>query len=1107
VPTRPVVGFIPTWPVYQGTTIDRHADALLRGIRAAAADEGCDLLLGAGVGLPSADGRWRSVWPVPTPEADLVPIGPWNTHGLIVVPDDLMPAQSRYLQDVAQGGLPVVSTTPEAPWPRVVVDNEGGIRQAVRHLVGHGHREIAYVAGKRHRGGDSAERERAFREALADAGLVLDHALVAHGEHRREEGRVAMERILATGRPFTALVASNDLSCLGALDALEAAGRRVPEDVAAIGFDDILDARSHTPPLTTVRHPTFALGDRALREVLRRIRGREAAMSRHAAPEGGAVVAVGEGESVEPTRLIIRRSCGCLPSVPALPPVHTDDPAVLVTELARAMARAALDEARTSTLEQLETGSRVLLDAVLDGVLRDGAALRTGIARTLAVSEARDEDAHVWQGALSALSRNATELRCLIPDADLDDVLRTLDQARLLVSEHAQRRSYRILLDHKESMSRVGQLTSRLLATQRVEDMADILHEHLPGLGVSAFLACRYEPEEDDPAAWSRVVLAHGLVDLAPGSRIPTRAFPPPSPDREDGSRQWLVLPLRPDGDAGGFVAMVTSDPEPAAAIVSNVASALRTARLYQEAIEGRRQAEEASKLRSRFLSTVSHELRTPLGVVVGLADMILQEAAEGSGAPDAIVRDVQRMAASAGHLGRLIDDVLDLASGQAGQLRLALAPVDLSVVLAQAVEAARELVNARGLAFEVDIPASGPVLLADATRIRQVVLDLVDNAVRSTERGSIRLDATVVDGRVTVAVSDTGEGVPAADQERIFTEFDRGSRAGSGSRRGLGLGLAICRHLVELHGGSIGVSSPGEDGWSSRFWFTLPVAADVAGVVATAATSPVTHPPGGRHHASGRGSDVRPLVLVVEDDPDTAELHARIVAEAGGRAVRALDGDTALDALARDPPDLVLLDLGMRGRDGFAVLEAMRERTATRHVPVIVVTGRPVADADIERLRPGVAGILRKGTFTSAETADRIRSAVGNAHRLAGPTQQLVRRAVAFIEAHHAEPLGRDDIARHVAISSDYLTDCFRQELGITPMTYLGRCRIRHARELLEATDRTVTSVALAVGFSDVSHFSRTFHHEVGVSPRAYRRGDRLVSKDEPYHRGGALS
>jgi AraC-like DNA-binding protein len=134
----------------------------------------------------------------------------------------------------------------------------------------------------------------------------------------------------------------------------------------------------------------------------------------------------------------------------------------------------------------------------------------------------------------------------------------------------------------------------------------------------------------------------------------------------------------------------------------------------------------------------------------------------------------------------------------------------------------------------------------------------------------------------------------------------------------------------------------------------------------------------------------------------------------------------------------------------------------------------------------------LSKGLFDTRETLKHIEAALAQQRTLGSATQRLVRRAMAFINTHYAEALSRDDIAGHVGISADYLTDCFRQELGLTPVTYLNRYRLLQARELLENTDLKITQIALAVGFSESAHFTRTFQREVGVSPRAYRQGKR---------------
>jgi YesN/AraC family two-component response regulator len=186
--------------------------------------------------------------------------------------------------------------------------------------------------------------------------------------------------------------------------------------------------------------------------------------------------------------------------------------------------------------------------------------------------------------------------------------------------------------------------------------------------------------------------------------------------------------------------------------------------------------------------------------------------------------------------------------------------------------------------------------------------------------------------------------------------------------------------------------------------------------------------------------------------------------------------------------PDLILLDLMMPEMDGFAVLDELRARETTRTIPVIILTARTLSDADLERCNRGVATILGKGLFSAEETLRHVETALTQQQSLGKATQLLVRKAMAYIHAHYAHSLTREQIADHIGISADYLTDCFHQDLGVTPITYIRRYRIRQACELLRNTDQSITQVAMAVGFSDGAHFTRTFQREIGMTPRAYR-------------------
>jgi transcriptional regulator GlxA family with amidase domain len=169
-------------------------------------------------------------------------------------------------------------------------------------------------------------------------------------------------------------------------------------------------------------------------------------------------------------------------------------------------------------------------------------------------------------------------------------------------------------------------------------------------------------------------------------------------------------------------------------------------------------------------------------------------------------------------------------------------------------------------------------------------------------------------------------------------------------------------------------------------------------------------------------------------------------------------------------------------------VLDELRTRESTRDIPVIILTARLLSEADLERCNRGVTAILGKGLFSAKETLGHMEAALARQHTLNRATQQLIRRAMAYIHMHFSEPLTREEIAEHIGISADYLTDCFRQELGVTPGTYIRRYRIRRACELLQETNQSITQIALAAGFSDGAHFTRTFQREMETTPRAYR-------------------
>lgn len=1170
----------------------RYEQILLRGIRAAARQNDCNLLLACGISPDIEPAEGLPAWPIKLPQTNFVPVGPWNTSGLIVVPP-FSAIQEHVLREIVPAGHPLVFTVAQAGYPSVAPANEEGIAHACAHLIAHGHQRIAFIAADARAGSDGAERMSAYRAAITAHGLPLDAALIGYGGHNVHESSQALRHMLAAGVEFTAVLTSNDESAIGVLQALREAGQRVPDDVAVIGFDDVLYARAQSPPLTTIRHPTFELGYRAVELLLDYMSGRRSEV---------ACVRV-------PTRLIVRDSCGCQSPGSVVDGAlhaaqHGSTIAAGIQTIIHTMVEAVAAETRYSSHQQLQDWCERLVLAFHDSLMVGAPTLFAASLDTiLGQVERTNDDIYAWQAAISVLRDQLGWL--LTPELAITSrqtAEQIIDHARVSISERLRRQHTRYLVHESERLDRIGAMTMRLLTALEPQQILAILADHLPSIGIRHAHIARFEAEGADSVAWSNLYV-HVESERNSLRRFRSRNFPPSGLFDSGEPFQLALLPLVVEDGPAGFVAFDATYLEPCGLIVRHVAAALRNSQLHAAAEEGRRLAEAANRLKSRFLSTVSHELRQPLSLIVGLSELLLHERTSGATFADSTTQDLQRINANAQHLGRLIGDVLDLASSEAGQLRLLLEPLNLAEILQPIVAIGAQMTQEKGLAWHVNLAAAQPWVRGDRTRLRQVVLNLLSNAVKFTAHGAISMELSVDTFHATLTIQDTGPGVPRADQRRIFDEFSSSTRTSDRGYGGLGLGLAICKQLIERQGGTIGVYSSGEEQSGATFFFSLPllapdsaedaddvddprVVAERPRVVFLSAQGQISdslsvslgqrgfdvqtqridpsikwlsrlvelhpnmlildealatqhgwetlselkrHPattslpilmyaldsggdrgsllemdylmqpldPEQLSHALvwQRGWDTQPAgtktILVVDDDPDTLALHTRLVRQQlpESQVIQARNGREALAVMQQTRPNLVLLDLTMPELDGFGVLEAMRARADLRDVPVVVLTAQILTDDNIARLNAGVAAILSKGLFSSDEILEHLQAALTHQRKLGSTMQQVVRRTVAYIHTHYAEVLTREHLAAQVGVSGDHLTASFRQEMGITPITYLNRYRISRARLMLEESNRSITDVALSVGFSDLGHFSRTFHREVGVSPNTYRR------------------
>jgi PAS domain S-box-containing protein len=335
----------------------------------------------------------------------------------------------------------------------------------------------------------------------------------------------------------------------------------------------------------------------------------------------------------------------------------------------------------------------------------------------------------------------------------------------------------------------------------------------------------------------------------------------------------------------------------------------------------------KADRRKDEFLATLGHELRNPLAPIANGLELLQLADDE----PDLRRRIHDTLRRQTGHLTRLVDDLLDLSRITRGTVELRRTELELEDVVQSAVEASRSLLDERGHRLEVELPAEPVALYADPTRIAQVLSNLLNNAARYTPRGGrIRLAARTRGTAVEIRVEDTGVGLDADMLERVFDMFVRGGRSQSEEERGLGVGLTLARSLVALHGGTVHASSEGP-GEGSAFTVRLPAPSDRADRAAETSSAP-------SRRRAGRGGSVR--VLVVDDNKDAADSLMLLIRVLGHEAHVVYDGEAALVAAAELRPDLVLLDLGMPGLDGYETAQRLRRQPWGRTLCLAALTG-----------------------------------------------------------------------------------------------------------------------------------------------------------------------
>jgi signal transduction histidine kinase/DNA-binding LacI/PurR family transcriptional regulator/AraC-like DNA-binding protein len=889
-----------------------------------------------------------------------------STVGGTLTPAEVVAFHRRY------DPLPMVTLAqPMEGIPTLLINSYEGMRALVIHLIEvHGCRRLAFIRGPESHY-YAQERYRAYQDVLRERGIPFDSALVTQPVHW-EAGAEAVqflldERELRPGVDFDAIVAVSDLLALDALKTLQARGIRVPSDVAIVGFNDSTEGQLTMPPLTSVALPFYEQGERAVEMLLARIVGEK----------------VPELVTLH-SRLIVRQSCGC-PSQPLAlakaQPVRADAKPQdlgaqrdnILAEIGQALGASdgiagQVDQLLAAFYAELNDDAHDLFLPALENVLQW--VMATG------------DDVAAWHTAISILRRNTLPYLDASRRSHAEDLF---GQARVLIGGAAQRAQAYKQWQTERQFETLREISQALITTFDIEKLADVLAERLPRIGIASCYLALYENPES-PLAQSRLVLAYteqGRVKLEPdGRRFPSRELAPEGLLPRHRRYSLVVEPLYFEQEQIGFGLFEIG---PRDGIVyevlrGTISSALKGALLFRAALDARAAAEKADRIKTRLLANVSHEMRTPLNIILEYTkDALGSPNPYGITPPPALLSDLDHIQRNAEHQLRVINDLLDLSRAEIDELDLYLELFDSKPLLEEAFHSLADRAAPEGdVAWHLQLPDRLPLIRADPVRLRQILLNLLSNALKFTERGRITLGAQVSPPHLHIWVEDTGIGIPPDQQERIFEPF---VTAELGHRRldGVGLGLSITRRLVALHCGSMTLDS--QPGQGSTFHIHLPL--------------PSLSEPRPQFHEPSRPV----LLLISASDHPAAEIVE--FSERRGIEIRRLQAGDDLDGLFADVQSAVVAwDLSNACPGDWTIVRRLRNHPRLCQAPFILYGQAQTGDIALD---VGLTG------FTVKPTRDQTLLDIINA---AAPSASIGSILIVDDDAH-ARELYREIVTR----------------------------------------------------------------------------------------------
>ena len=531
------------------------------------------------------------------------------------------------------------------------------------------------------------------------------------------------------------------------------------------------------------------------------------------------------------------------------------------------------------------------------------------------------------------------------------------------------------------------------------------------------------------------------------------------------------------------------------------------------------RDIEEQNQSKLRFFFNVSHEIRTPLTVIISLADSLIKEMSCTGDTRNKLMGIYRNCS----QLRSLISELLDFRKQEQGHTHIHARHADMSALLRNTATLFTEYTLGKDITLQIDVPDQLPMWF-DPKQMQKVVSNLVSNAIKHTPQGGmVTIAAQTDDTKAVITVSDNGSGIAKEDLPHLFSRFYQARNIETVADIGTGIGLNLTKGIVDMHHGTIEVTS--EDGQGTKFTITLPtqreafaadettdepIPTDNTKELPSASDSAATSHSSSANDSSNtpEGHDERPIILIVEDNDDIRQLLSTLFAPLY-RTRTAVDGAEALEMIGDEMPDIILSDVMMPNVDGLELCKTIKHDFTTCHIPVVLLTARTAVEKKLEGLKTGADDYITK-PFNNDVLVSRCNNLIN--------MRRLLQRKFSQHPHHEADmlatnPMDKDLLDRAMGIidryysDSEFSVDTFAKEIGMsrtaffnkwknltgeTPKSFILNLRLRKAADMLrERHDLSIAEVSYANGFSSPRYFCKCFKDTYKIQPSAYRNAD----------------